>query len=996
MECDTTLGNGSSKTWLDLAAPHEHALGLTMEIPLPPNESARLEALKAYAILDTPAEPAFDDLVQLAARVCETPMAVISLVDSHRQWFKARLGIQASETDRKSSFCAHGIAQPHDLFIVPDARLDSRFAQLPLVQEEPHVRFYTGARLADPDGHVLGMLCVMDHVPRQLDDRQKAGLQILARQVVAQLELHRELAEHQESRRLLENSQRELRESEALYHSLVEHMPLFILRKDQQGRFTFANQRFCDAMHFSPGELPGKTDFDLVPKELALKFRANDQRVLATGEVIESVEEVAPAGAEITHVQIVTAPLFDRHGKIDGVQVFSRDVTEQYRLELQLRNAHDELENRVRKRTAELQDAIDSLLNAERQSSEWKNRYDLIVASSGMAVYDIDRLTGEVFWGSGAERVLGFEPAAMNHTRNDWLALVHPQDRPAVMHSLEAATINGLSFDVQYRLRHGRSDYRWIQDRGFVVPDEEGRCIRVVGMMQDVTQRKLAEDTMREQAALLDQTQDAIMVRDLDNRVLYWNQTAQRLYGWTFGETLGKPIQELLHRGELTHIQAAQASALEQGEWCGEVKVYTKAGKELVINSRWTVLRDDHGKPYAFLVAHTDLTERKLLEAKFLRAQRLESLGALASGIAHDLNNVFTPILMSAQLLGDKLDDATRANMLGILTTSARRGSEMVKQVLSFTRGLEGGPGLVQVKHLLGEMEQMMRDTFPRNIRIQKNVPSDLLLVRGDATQLYQVLMNLCINARDAMPGGGLLQLEARNLELDPVVGDTARDGQRGPQVCITIADNGAGMSPEVQRKIFEPFFTTKEMGKGTGLGLSTVMTLVKAHSGFVEVESEVGVGTRFKIILPAERAQTDEPASAMKETPCGHGEWLLVVDDESGIREILKTTLEAHDYNVLLAEEGTEALALYATHREKIALVLTDIAMPVLDGHATIRALRKMNPNVKVIAVSGVMETNKPEKPSDEVAAFLAKPYSPDKLLNTIHDVLHAGPPAP
>jgi PAS domain S-box-containing protein len=952
----------------------------------PAQDAKRIEALRNYEILDTPPQKAFDDLVKLAAQVCGVPMAAVSLVDSDRQWFKARLGIPLAQTSLDTSICAHGIVEDGDLFIVPDAIKDPRFQDMALVRNDPHIRFYTGARLADSEGHALGMLCVMDHSPRTLNGPQLDALRMLARQVVNQMEMHRELARHERSRDLLESRQKELKHSEHLYHSLVENVPLIILRKDAGGRITFANNALCRVLGRTYEELIGLTDFDLMPQDIAERFRTNDQRVLATGEIMETLEEIPISPARTMIFQLTTIPLFDAEENIVGVQVISKDFTEHHLLQTRLLEAQTDLEKKVRTRTAELEDALSSLKHMKHEASAWKERYELVINSAGLTVYDMDRLTGAVVWSKGASRLLGPGSGTPERTSNEWLELIHPDDRENVHDSIETAIIQGKSFEVQYRLRHNTEDYRWIKDRGFVVPDAEGRCLRVLGMMQDITQQKAAEDAIREQDRLLDQSQDAIMVRDLENHVLYWNQTAQNMYGWSVGEALGRPVQDLLLRGDLAHIPAAEAVALEKGEWSGEVKLYSKDGRELIINSRWTLLRDQDGRPHAFLVTHTDLTERKLLEAKFLRAQRLESVGALASGIAHDLNNIFTPILMSAQLLGNNLDDATRANMLGILNTSARRGSEMVKQVLTFARGSETGPCLVQLKHLLNELEKMMRDTFPRNIRIEKMLKPDIWLVRGDATQLYQVLINLCVNARDAMPNGGVLRMEASNVELTP-----SGDGndRQGPHVCLLVSDTGSGMSPEVQAKIFEPFFTTKEIGKGTGLGLSTVMSLVKAHGGEIKAESQEGVGTRFRIHLPAEHAESSETAMVKRTPPMGHGELLLVIDDESAIREIIKTTLEASGYDVRLARDGSEGIALYAAMRERIALVLTDIAMPGMDGSATIRGLKKINPAVKVIALTGLMEPARLEQFSAEGIVLLAKPVSSDKLLVTIDEVL-------
>ncbi|MGP8234377.1 MAG: response regulator [Limisphaerales bacterium] len=499
-----------------------------------------------------------------------------------------------------------------------------------------------------------------------------------------------------------------------------------------------------------------------------------------------------------------------------------------------------------------------------------------------------------------------------------------------------------------------------------------------------------ANQCLRERAALLDETHDAIMVRDLDHRVRYWNCAAQHLYGWTAEEAIGKLIHDLILQGHWEHVPQASAGTLRDGEWSGEVTVFTKAGKRLTIQSRWTLLSNRDGQPHAFLIAHTDLTEQKLLEAKYLRAQRLESIGALASGIAHDLNNVFTPILMASQLIKDDPTAAGHASLLDLLHASARRGSDMVKQVLSFARGLDGGVGPIQIQHLLQDLHKMMRETFPRQIKTEMRLPADLWAVLGDATQLYQVFMNLCINARDAMPEGGVLKITAANIDLSQ--GDSRSSAHKpGPYVCITVADSGMGVPLEIQQRIFEPFFTTKENGKGTGLGLSTVRTIVATHAGFLEMESEVGAGTRFDVFLPAHCSVPSAGDAAAQEPPDGDGELVLFAEDESTTQEVVKATLEAHGYEVLLAGDGAEAVALYAANAGKIAVVITDMMMPLMDGAATIHALRRLNPDVKILAATGTPEKVKlANLESEESFPFLRKPYSQRTLLSAIHASIH------
>ena len=505
-------------------------------------------------------------------------------------------------------------------------------------------------------------------------------------------------------------------------------------------------------------------------------------------------------------------------------------------------------------------------------------------------------------------------------------------------------------------------------------------------------ERKRAEQKIREQAALLDIATDAILVQNLQNQILFWNQGAQRMYGWKAEEVMGQNAHQLLCSDEnCLRLKEVQSLVALEGNWYGELQQVTQDGKAIIVESRWTLVQNEHEQPTSILIVNTDITEKKQLEAQFLRAQRMESIGTLASGIAHDLNNVLAPILMSVQLLALKLHDEQARQWLKILEDNARRGAELVKQVVSFARGVKGDRTLVQVRHIISEIRQIAKETFPKSIEVHTDLTPDLWTVSADATQLHQVLMNLCVNARDALPDGGTLSISAKNLFLNEQSARMNIDAKAGSYIVITISDTGTGIPPEILDRIFEPFFTTKEVGKGTGLGLSTVIGIVKSHGGFVNVVSKQGQGTQFEVYLPALK-ETPIPISEDADMPRGHGEVILVVDDEATIRQITQTSLETYSYKVLTASDGIEALAVYAQHKEDINVVLIDMMMPVMDGPTTIRTLRRMNPQGKIVAVTGLVSDDKLAQARDlGVQTFLYKPYTTKELLQTLDAVLRS-----
>ncbi|BAY25374.1 multi-sensor hybrid histidine kinase [Calothrix sp. NIES-2100] len=517
-------------------------------------------------------------------------------------------------------------------------------------------------------------------------------------------------------------------------------------------------------------------------------------------------------------------------------------------------------------------------------------------------------------------------------------------------------------------------------------------CIDISEQQAALQQRKLADETIREQAALLDIATDAILVRDLQNKILFWNQGAEKLYGWSAAEAKGKNASEILYDDDQPlEIKAALLTVISTGKWEGELTKITKAGKDILVASRWSLVCDEKGRPKSILTVDTDITEKKRLEAQLFRAQRLESIGTLASGIAHDLNNILTPILAGAQLLPLKFPDADQRtkHLLEILEINAKRGADLVKQVLSFARGVEGKRINLQIRHLIIEVSKVLKETLSKSIQVSVDVPQNLWIVLGDGTQIHQVLMNLCVNARDAMPNGGSLSISAKNLFIDENYARMNLEAKVGPYIVITVSDTGVGIPEENLDRIFEPFFTTKEVGQGTGLGLSTVLGIVKSHGGFVNVYSERNSGTRFQVYLPATEGIETHSVDELKVLTA-QGEMILIVDDEPAIQEITQTSLETHNYKTIIASDGIEAIAVYAKHMDQVSVVLMDLMLPSLDGVTAIRTLKKINPNVKIIATSGLISSQKMEAlASTGVTTFLPKPYTINELLLTLQQVM-------
>ena len=504
--------------------------------------------------------------------------------------------------------------------------------------------------------------------------------------------------------------------------------------------------------------------------------------------------------------------------------------------------------------------------------------------------------------------------------------------------------------------------------------------------------RKRALDRIQEQAALLDKARDIILEVDLEGSITYWNKGAERLTGWSFEEIVGERMEIRLCPNKKGQLEKAHRIVHEEGEWSGELCMLTRRGEELTVESRWTLVRNGNGHPQSILVISTDVTERKRLETQFLRSQRMDSIGRLVGGIAHDLGNLLAPITLGIKVLRSKIDDDSLDRTLDMIEKSSERGAEMVKQVLSFTRGVEGEREPLAPKEVMEEVSRITRETFPEGISITNDFDDETYWITGDSTQLQQVMMNLCVNARDAMPDGGSITLRARKCTITEEMAQQTLEADPGDYACMSVKDTGTGIPPELLDKIFEPFMTTKESGEGTGLGLSTVYSIVKSHEGFIDVESKQERGTTFYVYVPLATEEHKQPTPSngqVKELARGDGEVLLVVDDEEFVLEMMCETLQSSGYSVLSATNGQEALEVYDAN--VVDAVLMDLMMPVMNGIEAIRKLRERTTNIPIIAASALSGEKPDEAMKNGADMFVSKPFTADGLCEVVHRALAA-----
>jgi PAS domain S-box-containing protein len=655
-------------------------------------------------------------------------------------------------------------------------------------------------------------------------------------------------------------------------------------------------------------------------------------------------------------------PLRDQTGKIVGLMGIGRDVTERKQAEESFTAQQRLLDNLIT--------AIPDLIYFKDRESRFIRINEAYALRQGLA--DIHAALGKTDFD-----IFGDQHARQAH-----------EDEQRIM-----ATGQPL-IDKEEREDWKDGHVTWVSSTKLPMRDGTGKIVGIMGISRDITERKKAEQQLAEalnfNQKIISGATLGMLVYKASGQCVLANEAAARTVNGTVPQLLSQDFRQIVSWRISDLLKIAELALATGKPQQVETHFVSTFGKEIWLEAHFTSFMQ--GNEPHLLFIFNDITERKKLEAQFLRAQRLESIGTLASGIAHDLNNVLTPLLISVQLLKEKVADEDGRRLLQSLEINVQRGASLVKQVLAFGRGIEGERVMVYPAHVVREIKQIVHETFPKSVEFELHSPADLWTIIGDPTQLHQVLLNLCVNARDAMPNGGKLSIHMENAAFDETYAGMELESKPGPYVAISVADTGTGIPKEIRDKIFDPFFSTKAPGKGTGLGLSTTLAIVKSHGGFIHCYSEPGKGTTFKAYFPANNVPAVVEKLSVEESklPRGHNELVLVVDDEEPIRILVQKALEHFGYRVLLAADGVEAVSLYRSHQKEIDVVITDIVMPIMDGTTTIAVLKNINPDVRIVTSSGVASEGGMTRARNAGArCFIPKPYTAETMLNTLHEVL-------
>jgi PAS domain S-box-containing protein len=916
----------------------------------------RLAALRQTALLDTPPEEGFDRLTRMAARLLGAPTSLISLVTDERQFFKSTIGLPEPWATRRTaplsfSFCST-VAGTGEPLVVEDARRHPLLRHSQALRELGWIS-YAGVPLVSREGHVLGSFCVVDRTPRLWSERDIALLQDLAASAVTEIELRREVAQ----RGRAESGRRD---NEEQLYSTFEHAGVGMALLSLDGRWIRVNRALADMLRSPAEDLIGfPAEARTHPDDIAADQEAI--RLLLAGEArTYSVEKrYFTAAAEVVWALVNVSLVTGAEGQPSHLIVAVQDITERKRDEASLR--------------------------------EREEGYRSVILASGRAVRHWELATDRLTWDHGTAPPLDYGWPEVGETPDWWYGRIHPDDRERVVQSMDAAIAsNEITWSAEYRFRRADGTYAMVQDRASIVRDAAGRPGRVVAAIADISDTGRAG---RQLEQILNALPFAVWVLDQQGSVVQSNSSSPAVWGET-----PESLQQLVGRSAwwvstgqpVDYGTWGPSRALRWGESSldEEILIDTPTGERKSLRLSSIPLTSRAGEVLGAIVLASDVSAQKAREAAELQRgeqlqqdQRLEAVGRLAGGIAHDFNNLLTGILSYSDLILQELrpGDPIRSDVEQI-RDAGHRAAGLTRQLLAFSRRQLLHPRVLSLNAMVTELEPMLQRLLGTDVALVTELSPALGNVLVDPTQVEQALVNLILNARDALPAGGQVRIVTANAELE---------GE--PFVSLSVSDTGIGIDQATQARIFEPFFTTKQ-GGGRGLGLSTVYGIVEQGGGRITVESAPAQGSTFTMYFPRYSGPEEPIGTLPQRMPEVGTETLLLVEDEAAVRSSVRRLLEWHGYTVLEARNGAEALRVYQAHEGRIDLILTDVVMPEMGGHELVERLRESRPDLRVLFMSGYAERAFISDGSMPVGTgYLEKPFTVETLMRRLREVLDA-----
>jgi two-component system cell cycle sensor histidine kinase/response regulator CckA len=789
------------------------------------------------------------------------------------------------------------------------------------------------------------------------------------------------------------------------FRALLESAPDAVVIVDGDGNISLVNQQTEKMFGYRREELLGKPVEMLVP-ELLRHAHARHRTAYSSRPRTRSMgaglqlSGLRKDGTQLP-VEISLSPV----ANADGFEVFStiRDISSTRQLEEELRNAKKDLELRVKQRTAELAKTVQAL---EKEMAGHRAAKDALArehdrAKSYLDIAEVmllalDRSGRIVLINKKGLRLLGYKESQLRG--KDWFDTCMPERNRAGARQVFDKLVSGEEVNsAEYPVLTRNGEERLVIWNNTLVRDGIGNVLGTLSSGEDVTERRRSEEAVKRLAAIVESSNDAIIGETLDGMILSWNGGAERLYGYSASEAIGHPITMIAPPER--HVEMAELlERLKRGEHIRHFETWrvAKDGRRVDISLSVFLLRDGDGKPVAAANIARDITERKRLEEQLRQAQKMEAIGRLAGGVAHDFNNLLGVVQGESELLLAEKEIPERHRVaVGSIREAAERAASLTRQLLVFSRKQVLELQVLKLNQVLDGVEKTVRQIAGPEIAVQFKRAEDLACVRADPARILQVILNLVVNARDAMPGGGRIGVETANVTLDEAYAATHTGTSAGPHVMVSVADNGPGMSPEVLSHIFEPFYSTKDGEESLGLGLATAYGIVQQSGGSIWPYSEPGRGTTFKIFLPAATDATApaEEGKAAAESPeeFPHGsETVLVVDDSRLLRHVTGEFLTRLGYTVLAAEDGENALAVAQKHDGEIHLLLTDLAMPGMNGQQLGQRMQAARPSIKVLYTSGyagsVLKDHTLPEGGD---SFLEKPFTWQNLATKVRQLL-------